>query len=785
MTKIWRSMSYKLRSTLIGHEADVRAVAPAVFPENGILTVSRDLSCRVWSPEDSNDFREAHIFHGHTRYVAAVCTMPPTDEHPQGLVITGGHDNLVLVFDLTSLEPIQRLEGHTATVCSLDAGKWGTILSGSWDNTARVWNRGKTVLQLSDHEAAIWSVKMIEDKGLMLTGSADKTIKMWKAGKCERTFTGHKDCVRCLAILSADEFLSCSNDGTIRRWILSGDCIQIYESHTNFVYSVAVIPNTANMFVSSGEDRTVRVWKDDCCIQTITLPCQSVWSVSALQNGDIIAGSSDAVARVFTSDERRQASDDKIKEFEDIVANQAIPAAASLDLGEIKLDQLPGPEALLRPGKRNDETKLVKRNGIVEAHQWDAVNGRWQKVGEVTGAAGQEGSERTAGKKLYGGKEYDYVFNVDIEEGKPPLKLPFNVTDDPWMAAQTFLEKNNISQMFLDQVANFIIKNTEGVTLGAAPPQYSDPFTGAGMYVPQSSSTTQNTSSGIDPFTGSGRYVPQTNVQAGITYFPEKSYLKFSAGKAEQIILKMKEFNMQVDQNFQITEDEVNSLSDVTSKILQGSSDISLDVATYISTIFSKLIQWPHDKLLPVLDTVRILVLNENLSNHFIFLDEHANTFIDNLLGICRQSDQPTNSMLIYRTFTNAFTHSKGAGAVYRNREKIVEQCEVLYLKNHKNLSISMSSFIVNCCVYCRNSSIGFEDRVQLCTYVNKFLSKEQDDNSIFRLLVSLGTLISDNEDMIMFVKTLELNSTLQLLKEQINVEKVKGCILQLENLLS
>lgn len=46
------------------------------------------------------------------------------------------------------------------------------------------------------------------------------------------------------------------------------------------------------------------------------------------------------------------------------------------------------------------------------------------------------------------------------------------------MAAQTFLEKNNISQMFLDQVANFIIKNTEGVTLGAAPPQYSDPFTG-------------------------------------------------------------------------------------------------------------------------------------------------------------------------------------------------------------------------------------------------------------------------------------------------------------------
>ena len=31
------------------------------------------------------------------------------------------------------LEPVERLEGHQGTVCSLDAGKFGTILSGSWD----------------------------------------------------------------------------------------------------------------------------------------------------------------------------------------------------------------------------------------------------------------------------------------------------------------------------------------------------------------------------------------------------------------------------------------------------------------------------------------------------------------------------------------------------------------------------------------------------------------------------------------------------------------------------
>ena len=29
-------------------------------------------------------------------------------------------------------------------------------------------------------------------------------------------------------------------------------------------------------------------------------------------------------------------------------------------------------------------------------------------------------------KQLYEGKEYDYVFDVDVQDGVPPLKLPYN-----------------------------------------------------------------------------------------------------------------------------------------------------------------------------------------------------------------------------------------------------------------------------------------------------------------------------------------------------------------------
>lgn len=67
---------------------------------------------------------------------------------------------------------------------------------------------------------------------------------------------------------------------------------------------------------------------------------------------------------------------------------------------------------------------MVKGSGgIVEAHQWSESGMKWLKIGEVTDAVG--GSSR---KSLYQGKEYDYVFDVDIQDGVPSLKLPFNVT---------------------------------------------------------------------------------------------------------------------------------------------------------------------------------------------------------------------------------------------------------------------------------------------------------------------------------------------------------------------
>ena len=58
------------------------------------------------------------------------------------------------------------------------------------------------------------------------------------------------------------------------------------------------------------------------------------------------------------------------------------------------------------------------------------------------------------------GREWDFVFDVDVAEGAPPLKLPMNKGDDPYEAAELFLEKHQLPFSYLEQVVEFIQQNT-------------------------------------------------------------------------------------------------------------------------------------------------------------------------------------------------------------------------------------------------------------------------------------------------------------------------------------
>jgi len=430
---------FKLRATCAGHTADVRALAPAITPEGSFVSVSRDKSGRIWRPhpKKKEEFLSSEPLVGHTNFVIAVCVTVPDDNYPEGLIYTAGNDRNILAFVPGVSDPLYKLEGHNNTVSALFAGKFGTLLSGSWDKTAKVWLQQKCVMTLSDHEAALWAVCILPG-GSMLTGSADKTIKLWMAGKKIRSFEGHQDCVRALAALDNDQFLSAGNDATIRRWAMSGFCLQVYPGHEAFIYSICLLSNGVS-FATTGEDRTLRIWgvEEGGCRQVITLPAISVWSCCPLPNGDVAVGSSDGVIRVFTPDPSRYAPEEELTAFQNMVASSVVPHQTQGASNGINITELPEKEDLKNPGTREGQTKLVRVGTNVEVYQWNSATSNWDKVGDMVSDAGGASS---SSKVFYEGQEYDYVFTVELD-GQPSLKLPYNVAEDPWMAAHNWLQK--------------------------------------------------------------------------------------------------------------------------------------------------------------------------------------------------------------------------------------------------------------------------------------------------------------------------------------------------------
>uniref|UniRef100_A0A671NI90 Phospholipase A-2-activating protein n=1 Tax=Sinocyclocheilus anshuiensis TaxID=1608454 RepID=A0A671NI90_9TELE len=792
------SNSYRLRCSLPAHEMDVRGLAAAAYPDGAFVSVSRDRTARVWVPNPSENqvFTEMHCMNGHSDFVSCVCIIDPNETYPRGLIATGGHDNNICVFSLDRPDPLFTLKGHKNTVCTLSAGKFGTILSGSWDTTAKVWLGEKCMMTLQGHTAAVWAVVILPEQGLMLSGSADKTIRLWKAGRCENTYTGHEDCVRGLAVINEVAFLSCSNDASIRRWMVTGECVQVYYAHTNYIYSLAVFPNGQD-FISTGEDRTLRVWRKGECSQTIRLPAQSVWCCCILPDGDIAVGASDGVIRVFTESEERVASAQDLQAFEDELSKAIIDPKTG-DLGDIRIEDLPGREHLNEPGNRDGQTRLIKEGSNVEAYQWSVSDGRWVKIGDVVGGSSQQNSKRV----MYEGKEYDFVFSIDVNEGGPGLKLPYNVTDDPWLTAHNFLQKNELSPMFLDQVANFIIENTKGHTLGPAPATSTDPFTGnwthmlshtshfiqlkvktevcyippvfsgAGRYIPGSGSGDQGFAA--DPFTGGSAYSSSSLPKATTNiFFPSTDGVMFEQANSTQILGKLRELNNTAPADRKLSDAALDCLQ----KLLLVVTDLKSQeqpTAEQINVLW-RTSHWPEDIVFPVLDILRLAVRHPEVNAQLCGGTEGA-SLCNHLLGLMSPESRPANQMLALRILCNCFSGSHGRALLLGHRDTVLSRAGDLRVVSNKNIHVALATLVLNYAGRLYGQPTEIEAKAQCLSVASTALEVIHDKEAVFRLLVALGTTVAGDSTAKDLARSLGVNSQISKYVRVSDPAKVGEC---------
>ena len=601
-------------------------------------------------------------------------------------------------------------------------------------------------------------------------------------GKLMRTIKGGLDVVRALCRISpyhpsGADFASAGNDGTIRLWKLDGQQVSELLGHESYVYSLVSLPS--GELVSSGEDRTVRIWRGTECTQTITHPAISVWAVaSCAESGDIVSGASDRKVRVFTRAKERQAASEGLKAFEDAVKSSSIPQQQTSDT--VNKEKLPGPDFLQRKsGTREGQVQQIREaDGSITAHQWSQGAQSWMHIGTVVDAPGSSGR-----KTSYGGKEYDYVFNVDIEEGKPPLKLPYNLSQNPYEAATQFLQNNELPMTYLDQTANFITTNTQGATLsqGSEEPVGTDPWS-SGAYRPGHDNPSSQPSQ------------PASRPKV----LPQITYLSIKTANMRTILKKISELNEQLVAegagDIALGKDLrliLDSASKPLEQALTGGPTINSNLTDSIPIILHMLTTWPTASRLPALDLLRLFAAATPK------LAEQQNPDVVSVLSDSAfdDKDRSNNIMLAVRAFGNLFETGPGRDLVDSDFDKIhhlIKEATTSPANGaNRNLTIAITTVYVNYAVLFTSSDTykslpSSTDRaIELLDDLTIIIGSASDSEAVYRGLVAVGTLLT-LDDMVQDAArdVYDIDSALKKAERKVKEPRVKGVVAEIQGIL-
>lgn len=371
-------------------------------------------------------------------------------------------------------------------------------------------------------------------------------------------------------------------------------------------------------------------------------------------------------------------------------------------------------------------------------------------------------SAGSSGKKVsYQGKEYDYVFDVDIEDGKPPLKLPYNLSMNPYDAATKFLGDNELPISYLDNVANFITQNTQGATLG----QTAD--------APSS-----------DPYGTDARYIPgQSSQPAKPKYLPHTEFLSLTNSKLEPALARLKTVNTKHIQagnkHIAMNPDSVEVLEGLVKQLLQPASAAgkltNLDASkTILLTIIT---QWPYADRLPALDILRCLaawpaaasITDDRYGDIVDIAVRGALDVEDTVSAEGSLSDLVANKldatkanansvMMALRTIVNLFKLDDGRKLVASKAGELLSLMgHVVGLDGDKgvigaennNFQIALTSAAFNlACLFYRERKVdaNLDEIALLIMIVEATVRKQKDPEVLFRALMALGMVLSIGE---------------------------------------
>eukprot|EP00668_Euglena_longa_P034152 GGOE01043908.1.p1 GENE.GGOE01043908.1~~GGOE01043908.1.p1 ORF type:complete len:793 (-),score=266.87 GGOE01043908.1:235-2613(-) len=737
---------FLLRAEL-SHDEDVRGVDAFPLLEGGILTASRDRTAKLWALQDGN-YACARTFVGHEHGVfQAICH--------NGAVATCSQDKTLITWDWESANPITFLTGHTGPVsCCASSPVDGRLISGSWDSTLIIWAPDGTAQHtLQGHTKNVLCVCWLTVDQI-LSGSGDRSIIMWSsAGQKQKVLTGHTDAIRAVKEVPEIGFISSSNDCTLIVWSYAGDQLQILAEHSNLVYCVAVL--STDEFLSGSEDKTLRVWRGGECVQTIPHPAM-VWDVAVLSNGDIVSGGSDGKARVWTRQKDR-ANATLIQALEGQLAKQEVNTKV---VGGVDVTKLPGEEALAVPGTKDGQIKMVKRKGhpTAEVYSWSAFDGKWSKTGDLMDSPGDTA---TMGRQELNGVMYDCVFPVELNTGSGKFRLGYNRGENPYTAAQRFIwenEEQGMGQHFLDDIANFIIQNTEQVATedsGA----FSEYAQEAARLAAEGQPTILAPKEALKQLEGQQvafssymqealRYEQEEKARAagvpaasasGRAEYPLTVYTTFAQPlNVEGVCKKVLELGTEISAQALDA-----ALSTADTGVLQGLLQAvqNCSVPSDIDFQFlQRLLSWPEGKRFPAVDVLRMLLLHEDSAA--VLAATHIDTVLLPLTQFLQDTTSAPEQMLICRALCNMFPSASLQPVVASHALEVLHRGKSQMKSKSNNMRQAFAALLNNFAILFAQSGAAEDTIAAFCPIATEFLLYEAQPQVTVALCGAVGTLL-------------------------------------------
>ncbi len=197
--------------------------------------------------------------------------------NPKGkLMVTGGLDKFVKIWNMHKGEILHVLKGHTTFISEVALSQYGTYAASAAANLNTrqgeicIWDTqtGRLLHDLSraagGHLHGVNSIDFSPDERWLVSGSEEGTFKIWEVntGKLHKDFSDSGNPITRVRFSPDGKLVAVAGkDQSLKIWqVSSGQCINHYLGHSQPINALAFSPD-GRLIASAGNDRSIKVWR--------------------------------------------------------------------------------------------------------------------------------------------------------------------------------------------------------------------------------------------------------------------------------------------------------------------------------------------------------------------------------------------------------------------------------------------------------------------------------------------------------------------------------------------